>query len=166
MSGIDAPSIGELIPHCGEAILLDRVIAHDGDSTTTKVIVGRQCWLRQRDGSVPSWLAVEYLAQCVAAHEGMLARADGRILPLGFLVSVTGLRLRVARFRGNEQLMVRVRRVRGRPGLGVLSHYGVIFGENDSQEEEPAAEGRLSIVLEKSNGSDELATRGPRDMLV
>jgi predicted hotdog family 3-hydroxylacyl-ACP dehydratase len=154
MSDADAPPIEELIPHSGGSILLDRVIAHDPESTTAKVTVGSRRWLRQPDGSVASWLAIEYMAQCVAAHEGMLARAAGRKLPPGFLVSVTGLRLGAASFRGNEQLRVRTRRIRGRPGLGVLSHRCAIFADADADDSgaEPVAEGRLSIVVERSGG--------------
>ncbi len=152
MSGVEAPPIEELIPHRGESILLDRVIAHDGESTTATLIVGSQRWLRQGDGSVPSWLAIEYMAQCVAAHEGLLARAEGRRLPLGFLASVTRLRLGISRFRGDEQLRVRARRIRGRPSLGVLSHACAIFAESDDPELAPIAEGRLSIALERSGG--------------
>ena len=149
MADLEAPPIEELIPHRGDSILLDRVIAHDGKSTTARVIVGSQGWLRQRDGSVASWLAVEYMAQCIAAHESMLARAEGRTLPLGFLVRVTRLRLGVSRFRSDERLRVWVRQVRGRPGLGVLSHHCAIFAESEAPEAKPVAEGRLSIVMER-----------------
>ena len=153
MTDVEAPPIEELIPHRGESILLDRVIDHDRESTTAVAVVGGHRWLRQPDGSVAAWLAIEYMAQCVAAHEGMLARADGRTLPLGFLVGATGLRLGASRFRGDEQLRVRVRRIRGRPGLGVLAHACAIFIESDDPNDpngEPVAEGRLSIVVESS----------------
>ena len=114
MSEGELPPIDELIPHCGGSILLDRVLAHDGDSTTARVVVGSRRWLRQRDGSVAPWLAIEYMAQCVAAHEGMLSRANGRTLPLGFLVGVKSLRLGAQRFDRDEELRVCTRRTVGR----------------------------------------------------
>jgi predicted hotdog family 3-hydroxylacyl-ACP dehydratase len=152
MSNVEAPPIDELIPHAGESILLDRVVSHSPERTTARVIVGNKRWLTQPDGSVAPWLAVEYMAQCVAAHESMLARADGRILPLGFLVRVMRLRLGAARFRGGEVLRVSSRRIRGRPGLGILSHDCTIFAETDGPEAEPVAAGRLSIVVERTDG--------------
>jgi predicted hotdog family 3-hydroxylacyl-ACP dehydratase len=152
MSDGELPPIRELIPHRGESILIDRVIEHDGDSTTTGVVVGSQRWLRQRDGSVASWLAIEYMAQCIAAHEGLLARAAGHSLPLGFLVGVKGLRLGVSRFDRDEELRVQTRRIRGRPGLGVLSHSCAISLDGDGPEAEPIAEGRLLIVVERTVG--------------
>jgi hypothetical protein len=82
----------------------------------------------------------------------MLARADGRILPLGYLVRVMRLRLGATRFRGGEVLRVSVRRIRGRPGLGILSHDCTIFAETDGPEAEPVAAGTLSIVVERTDG--------------
>jgi predicted hotdog family 3-hydroxylacyl-ACP dehydratase len=152
MSNVEALSIAELIPHAGESILLDRVITHNAESTTARVIVGNKRWLTQRDGSVAPWLAIEYMAQCVAAHESMLARADGRILPLGFLVRVVRLRLGASRFRGGELLRVSAQRIRGRPGLGILSHDCTIFAESDGPEAEPVAAGRLLIVVKRTDG--------------
>jgi len=162
MSEGELPPIEELIPHCGESILLDRVLKHDGDSTTTRVIVRSQRWLRRRDGSVASWLAIEYMAQCIAAHEGMLARADGRVLPLGFLVGVKRLRLGAPRFDRDEELRVWTRRIRGRPGLGVLSHSCIISREGDGPGVDPIAEGRLTIVVEHTGRSSESGARNAR----
>jgi predicted hotdog family 3-hydroxylacyl-ACP dehydratase len=151
MPSVEAPSIEDLIPHRGDSILIDRVVAHDRDSTTVEVTVGGGRWLRREDGSVASWLAIEYMAQCIAAHEGMLAYADGRILQPGFLVSVNGLHLGPACFSANERLTVSARRVRGRSGLGVLSHACTIFAEGGGRNAESIAEGRLSIGLLRSN---------------
>ena len=94
--------------------------------------------------------AIEFMAQCVAAHEGMLARADGRVLPLGFLVGVKGLRLGASRFDRDEELRVWTRRIRGRPGLGILSHSCAISREGAGPEDEVIAEGRLSIVVDRT----------------
>ena len=152
MTSVDAPPIDELVPHDGESILLDHVIAHSHESTTARVIVGNNRWLTQQGGSVASWLAIEYMAQCVAAHESMLARADGRILPPGFLVRVMRLRLGAARFRGGELLRVSAQRIRGRSGLGILSHGCMLFAESDGPGADPLAEGRLSIVVKRSHG--------------
>jgi predicted hotdog family 3-hydroxylacyl-ACP dehydratase len=52
MSNVEAPPIDELIPHAGESILLDRVVAHSPERTTARVIVGNKRWLTQPDGSV------------------------------------------------------------------------------------------------------------------
>ena len=122
MSSAELPPVEEVVPHRGEMLLLDRVLAHDGQSTTAGVAVGSSGWLERGDGRPPSWLALEYMAQCVAAHEGMLALAEGRPLPLGFLVAAHELRLDAPHFTAGERLRVWARRAGGRPGLGALSH--------------------------------------------
>ena len=163
MTDLEEQPIEQLMPHHGASVLLDHVVAHDGESTTARVIVGSQSWLRQSDGSVASWLAIEYMAQCVATHESLCAHAKGRTLPLGFLVSVTGLTLGVSHFGAGEQLRVRVQRIRGRSGLGALSHACAIFTGNEDRDTAPVAEGRLTIVLDRKAGRDRSATDGGPD---
>jgi predicted hotdog family 3-hydroxylacyl-ACP dehydratase len=128
-------------------LLLDRLLEHDGESTAARVAVGSRGWLKREDGSVPSWLALEYMAQCVAAHEGMLAFVEGRPLPQGFLVAALGLRIYRSRFGADELLRVQARRARGRPGLGALSHVCTVHAEGGSDETVLFAEGRLSVSL-------------------
>lgn len=147
MSSTELPPVSELIPHRGEVLLLERVLEHDPECTTVRVAVGASGWLRRSDGSAPSWLAVEYMAQCAAAHEGMLARMEGRPPPLGFLISARGLRLHGAHFGADEILRVRAARARGRPGLGALSHSCSIHVANGDAEGALRAEGVLSVSL-------------------
>ena len=147
MDATELPSLARLMPHRGGMLLLERVLEHDGDSTLARVVVGGQSWLQREDGSVPSWLALEYMAQCVAAHEGLRARAEGRPPPLGFLVAAHGLRLHRANFAADALLRVRARRLRGRPGLGVLSHQCSVHGVGEDGNDALLAEGRLSVSL-------------------
>jgi predicted hotdog family 3-hydroxylacyl-ACP dehydratase len=142
----DLPPVHELIPHSGDSILLDRVTRHDALGTTAIVVVGNQRWLTRPDGSAAPWLAVEYMAQCIGAHEGLLALAQGREIEVGFLVRVAGLRVRVPQFDATDVLEVRTRRTRGRPGLRALSHSCSIHHWK-SEATPPLAEGRLMLVI-------------------
>lgn len=134
------------MPHRGPILLLDRVISHDSKHTDAYVCIESQSWLKCDDGSVAGWLAIEYMAQCVAAHESLLALDEGRPPPTGFLVAATGIRLHVPRFSADSRIRVRASRVRGRPGLGVLSHQ-CSMQLLDPGRGRPAslAEGRLSV---------------------
>jgi predicted hotdog family 3-hydroxylacyl-ACP dehydratase len=138
--------VTELIPHRGALLLIDRVLEHDGGSTTVRVLAGAGGWLQRGDGTVPPWLALEYMAQCSAAHEGLRARAEGRDLPRGFLVSAQRVKLQGSGFRCDEVLRVSARLVRGRPGLGALSYLCSIWGDPGGSPD-PIAEGRLSVSL-------------------
>ncbi len=151
MNAAEPPPISELVPHSGEIVLLERVLEHDGESTVTRVVVGSRAFLRREDGSVPSWLALEYMAQGAAAHEGILARAEGRPPVPGFLVGAVEFRLYRSRFESDELLRVRARRIRGRLELGVLSHLCTIHAESVGKEEALLAEGRLTVSLPSSS---------------
>ena len=152
------PAVEELMPHRGRVILLGRVLSHSAQFTDALVSVDAQRWLRRDDGSVAGWLTIEYMAQCVAAREGLLSIDEGRPLPTGFLVGVTGLKLGTAEFRSGEELRVRSWRVRGRPELGALSHRCELYrfrGKVSQKSGEPGeigddatlAEGRLSVAV-------------------
>jgi predicted hotdog family 3-hydroxylacyl-ACP dehydratase len=149
----DLPPIRELLPHQGKVLLLDRVLEHDPESTTTRVSIERQTWLKREDGSVASWVALEYMAQCIAAHEGIRAHLSGSRPVPGSLAAVVGVRLYRSYFRAGEVLRVRTRLVRGRPGLGVLSHFCTVHEDRPTGEGQLLVEGRLSIAIPKPSPS-------------
>ncbi len=153
MTALESLDLTTLIPHRGESILIDRVIEHDAESTTTRIITGSQSWLVREDSSIAPWIGVEYMAQSIAAHEGILARKAGHAPPLGFLVSVVAFELHERELQCGERLEVRTTRVRGRPGLGVLSHSCTLY--RAGAESAVIATGRLSISIPKA-GSDPL----------
>lgn len=150
MNAVDSLDLSSLIPHRGESILLDRVVGHDGKSTTVSIIVGSQSWLLREDGTVAPWLGIEYMAQSVAAHEGILARKNGLSPPLGFLVSVVAWKLLDSRLICGERLEVQTTRVRGRPELGALSHRSSLYRNGAGGQRELVATGRLSFSIPKA----------------
>lgn len=149
MPDADWPPIAKLIPHAHDSILIDRILTHDAKRTRVSVRVGSRPMLRRGDGSVPAWLAIEYMAQAIAAHEGMLCWSEGRQIPIGYLINATSIELRTARFEATETLSVSSERLRGRPGLGVLLHRCAIFRDGEGPDALPVAEGSLSIALER-----------------
>ncbi len=149
MTGTELPAVSELLWHRGDMVLLERLLEHDGESTTARVATGSQRWLRRAGGPIPAWLVLEYMAQCISAHEGMLARAEGRPLPRGLLVAVSGLRFHRSRFGSESVFRVCASRVGGRPGLGALSHACRIHAESAGREGALLAEGRISVALSR-----------------
>ncbi|MEN8162435.1 MAG: hypothetical protein ABFS41_20350, partial [Myxococcota bacterium] len=73
----DWPPLSELLPHAGPMRLLDRVEAHDGAVTRCRVHPAASGLFQGADGSVPAWVGIEYMAQCAAAHGGLLGHARG-----------------------------------------------------------------------------------------
>lgn len=93
---------------------IERVLAHDGGVTVCRARIDPGtpfCC----GGSAPSWLALEILAQGMAAQGGIAAgeRADLR----GLLVGARRVLLRTRGFASGEALWVRVQHLRGETGL-------------------------------------------------
>jgi predicted hotdog family 3-hydroxylacyl-ACP dehydratase len=129
-------------------VLLDRLLEHDEESTTARVVVGSRRWLCGADGSVPAWIALEYMAQCAAAHECLRIGNEDRTAR-GVLVGVRDLRFGAQRIDAGAVLRVHTRRAGGRPGLGVVSHACSIRA--DAEAEAPLlARGRITIAVDRS----------------
>jgi len=143
MNVASLPPLEELIPHRGISLLIDRVIDYDGKTTTCQVTLEKQRWLKQGDGSLPNWLVVEYMAQCIAVHESIRAWLEGRRPDFGLLAAVSGLKIHEPVLAPGRTLRVRAERLRGSRTVKAFTHACVVFGEND----ETVAEGRLTVAL-------------------
>ena len=137
------PAIEAILPHEGAMVLLSRVLSHHGDSTVCAVDVDNSGMFRDASGGVPVWVAVEYMAQCVAAHAGLVARAAGEPPPMGFLLGGRRVTFHVARFQRGERLRVNARRVWGGPG-GMVSFDCSL---EDATTGKLVAEGRLNCAV-------------------
>ena len=150
MSATELPPIEGLVPHRGESLLLDCVLEHDDESTVVRVVVGSRKCLAKADGTIAPWVALEYMSQCVAARESLLAEDDSGPPTPGYLTAAVGVHLYRSRFEAGERLRVRTRRARGRLGLGVFSHFCTIHRENAAVEGSLLAEGRPTISIPKA----------------
>jgi predicted hotdog family 3-hydroxylacyl-ACP dehydratase len=114
------------------------------ERTTTSTRCARYCpprALQDDAGCVPSWIAIEYMAQCAAAHGGLLARARGAAPRLGLFVGSRRLLFRCERFAPDAVLRVSVRHAAG---------HGDSLAFDCSVEVRPGpplAEGRLNVLL-------------------
>jgi len=111
------PPIAELLPHRGRAVLLDRVLAHDATTTVCLVETSSSALFRAADGGVPAYFGLEYMAQTVAAHGGLLDREAGRPTRPGFFLGTRRLAFTVARFEPGQRLEVTATHLRGALGL-------------------------------------------------
>jgi predicted hotdog family 3-hydroxylacyl-ACP dehydratase len=71
------PPLAELLPHAGPMRLRARALAHDGERTVCLALPAASTRFQEAGGEVPSGLGIEYMAQCAAAHRGLLARGRG-----------------------------------------------------------------------------------------
>ena len=80
------PSPVDVLPHRPPMVLLDRIVGHETERTVCAVDVTPSTRFLGADACVPAWVGVEYMAQCVAAHAGLVARARGEPVRLGLLI--------------------------------------------------------------------------------
>lgn len=82
---IEFAEVRELVPHTGDMVLLERVLAADGESVCAEVTIGPDTMFCDGTG-VGSWVGIEYMAQAIAIHGGHLARQRGEPVKIGFLL--------------------------------------------------------------------------------
>ncbi len=130
----------ELLPHARPMLLVRRVLSHSPERTVCSVLVADSELFRAADGRVPAYVGLEYMAQCIAAHGGLLARALGRAPSPGLLVGAKQLGLHREWLAADESLEVSARLL-GR--AGALASFACELRAGD----ELVAEGTLSVYV-------------------
>ncbi|KAA0949074.1 MULTISPECIES: hotdog family protein [unclassified Pseudomonas] len=102
---IDWP-LAELLPHAGDMILIDQVLAFDEEQIHTRLTVTPGGLFNLDDGSLPAWVGVELMAQSVAAWAGCRARQNGDEVGLGFLLGTRKFECNVERFPAGSELTI------------------------------------------------------------
>ncbi len=112
-------AVADLLPHAGRMVLLDRVLEYDQESLTA-VLTVRDDGLFGDAKSVPAWLGIEYMAQTVAAHGGMMCYLAGKPINLGFLLGTRRYNSNVSSIPVGTVLSISVRRIVDDQGLAVF----------------------------------------------
>lgn len=131
-----------LIPHQGAMCLLDRVLAYDAKTIVCASASHRSAEnpLRRR-GRLGALCGLEYAAQAVAVHGGLLAAETEEEKAPGFLAGTRDLRLAVERLDDIESdLIVRAEQL-------VASVDSLLYAFAVSADDQILLEGRLSIFF-------------------
>ena len=136
------PAVRDVVPHTGRMVLLTRVVDHAPDHTACVVEIGEDTLFREPDGLVPAWVGLEYMAQCVAAHAGLRARANGEPIRIGLLLGSRRVEVRIAGFAPGQILEVRAQRLWGDWGLGSFA-----CSIQDAADGRLLVDGHLSVYL-------------------
>ncbi|WP_347903458.1 hotdog family protein [Pseudomonas purpurea] len=117
---IDWP-LAELLPHAGDMILIDQVLAFDEEQIHTRLTVKPGGLFNRPDGSLPAWVGVELMAQSVAAYAGCRARLQGDPVELGFLLGTRKFECNVEHFPAGTELTIHaLRSLEDENGMGVF----------------------------------------------
>ena len=100
------PSPVDLLPHRPPMVLLDRILEHEAERTVCAVDVTASTRFLGPDTSVPAWVGVEYMAQCVAAHAGLIAHARREPVRLGLLIGARRIDFHTEGFAIGQTLIV------------------------------------------------------------
>ena len=106
------PPIAELVPHRPPMLLLDRVLSYDGETVICETVLAPGS-LFVDGGEVPAVVAIEYMAQTIAAGAGLLARDKGEGARMGFLLGCRDLTIAVDSFQVGDWLTIDARRTWG-----------------------------------------------------
>lgn len=78
-------AVQDLVPHRGEMSWLDAVMHADDAGVVAQSKIRPDSYF-VRDGRLPVWVGVEYMAQAVAAWAGNRARLRGQTVKIGLLL--------------------------------------------------------------------------------
>lgn len=135
-------AIEAYMPHRGAMRLLDRVVTVDEEHAVAEVDVPCD-GLFVRDGAVPAWIGIEYMAQTASIWAGARAMRGGGAPRIGFLLGTRRYEARVAAFRSGATLRVEARcELLASNGLGMFNCKIVFNGD-------VMATGRLSVFEPK-----------------
>jgi predicted hotdog family 3-hydroxylacyl-ACP dehydratase len=111
------PPLAKIVPHSGRMVLLDEVVAFDGRRVVCRVAL-RPDSTFMNEGRVRAIVALEYMAQAVAAFAGLRGRATGDPVRIGFLLGTREMKLEVDYFEAGDELVVEAVHVWGDEHLG------------------------------------------------
>ena len=101
------PPPSAVLPHKAPMILIDELVAATDTTLTARVLLRDDSPLVQ-DGRISSLVAIEYMAQAIAAMAGLRELARGDPVKLGFLLGCRELTLAVPELRSGDVLTVEV----------------------------------------------------------
>jgi predicted hotdog family 3-hydroxylacyl-ACP dehydratase len=114
--------IGEVLPHAGAMILLDRIERYDAESIVCLRRIEPGQLFVDADGMLPAWAGIELMAQTVAAWSGCQARDAGQPVRLGFLLGTRLFQCNANGFPvGSELRIEAVRSFHDEDGMGAFA---------------------------------------------
>lgn len=131
------PSLSEMLPHRPPMLLLTAVDHADAEAIVCRVQLEEGAAF-VREGRAGAHVAIEYMAQAVAAFAGSRSLAEGRPVEVGYLIGARDVTFEVDWLYVGDELTVEARRVWGDDVLGS-------FNCRVSRAGAPIAEGSLNV---------------------
>jgi predicted hotdog family 3-hydroxylacyl-ACP dehydratase len=137
----ELPPIADLLPQAGPMRWLERVVEHDAASTRCLVVADRGSLFRDAAGRIPSWVTIEWMAQCAAVDGGLRLRAGGQAPRPGLFLGSRRITLHSDDLDPTRRWLATARHAAGRGGL--LAFDCTVESAEDGV---VVAEGRLHVL--------------------
>lgn len=126
--------IEDVIKHRKPMRLIDELVSFDESGACVLVnITEKSEFYQAAQQGVPSYIGIEYMAQCIAAKAGANELASGGEIKLGFLLGTRKYKPTVAYFPCGETLLISTERViEDAAGLSVYSCTIVAKNQEDT----------------------------------
>ncbi|HVZ99881.1 MAG TPA: hypothetical protein VG841_06160 [Caulobacterales bacterium] len=111
------PPVEELVPHAGGMLLIDRIIAQEGETVRGEVEISPQSLFFEAGRGVPGYVGFELMAQTISAYDGLKRRRNGKPPKIGFLVGCRSYRCVKPFFAAGEKLVIEVTSLLGEEGM-------------------------------------------------
>ncbi|HET7364951.1 MAG TPA: beta-hydroxyacyl-ACP dehydratase [Burkholderiales bacterium] len=99
-------------------LLVERVVAWDAQHAVVAATPKGDAWYSE-EGTMPSWIGIELMAQAIAAHVGLVARSHGKPPKAGVLLGTRQYRALEPRFKAGSEILITARLTyRDETGLG------------------------------------------------
>jgi predicted hotdog family 3-hydroxylacyl-ACP dehydratase len=120
-AGFYGLSAARFLYHEAPMALLDRVVEVGPDSAVCSCIVNGENPFYCASRGVPSWVGIEFMAQCIAVSAGARAVLANKPLPVGLLLGTMAFHSRIDRFMSSAMYLAHCRNlVRDDQGLGAF----------------------------------------------
>ncbi len=124
---VEGVCLEDVLLHRGSMLLLDSLISHHPERLSAAVHVSADTSFFLAPHVVPAWIAIEYMAQAIAALGGLNALGRGEPVPLGLLIGSQKFHSSCGYLPSGVELTVEVvENVAATYGLGAFE--GRVFG--------------------------------------
>lgn len=124
------PSIEHLVPHRGTMLLVDRLVDASESHAVGEVLITPASTFFRKGRGVPAYVGLEYMAQTVAAFDGMRRVETGERPAIGFLLGTRRYVSQAKFFLADTLLAVRVDMVFSEGGMASFDCTIGAFGED------------------------------------
>jgi predicted hotdog family 3-hydroxylacyl-ACP dehydratase len=111
------PPIEEVVPHADSMLLLDRVVAAEGDTVRSETTIRADNIFFQRGRGVPAYVGFELMAQTISVYDGLRRRASGKKPAIGLLLGCRRYEARRPFFAEGARLTIEAKSLLGEEGM-------------------------------------------------